>query len=429
MDSTAARSSSALEQERTRLAERYAQIRHESQRLCEPLETEDYVIQTMPDVSPPKWHLAHTSWFFETFLLDRFAPAHTSFDPAFDHLFNSYYLTHGRPFPRPQRGLLSRPTVREVLRYRAAVDEQMLQLVDDLPQQRWLGFAELVELGLNHEQQHQELLLTDIKHILGSNPLRPVYRPRPKSPAGSVPALGWVEQGESLHEIGHQGTGFAFDNEGPRHRVFVEAYLLASRLTTNAEYLEFMQDGGYGAPALWLSDGWATVQSAGWQAPLYWERRGDQWWQYSLAGLRPVEPAEPVTHVSFYEADAFARWAGRRLPTEVEWEVAAGGISVEGNLRDRGHLHPVALAPDSIAPAQLFGDVWEWTASPYSPYPGYRPPSGTIGEYNGKFMSSQMVLRGGSCVTPRDHVRATYRNFFYPKDRWQFSGIRLAGNR
>jgi len=426
MERTATETIHAAQQACPRPAERYAQIRHESERLCEPLETEDYVIQTMPDVSPPKWHLAHTSWFFETFILCRFVPRYASFDPAYDHLFNSYYLTHGQPHPRPQRGLLSRPTVQQILHYRAAVDEQMLRLIGEAPEAQWPLLDDLVELGLNHEQQHQELLLTDIKHILGHNPLRPIYRPQPDRRTQQASPLRWVGYGEAIREIGHQGDDFAFDNEGPRHRVFVQAFSLASRLTTNAEYLEFVDDGGYRNPALWLSDGWAMLQSAGWEAPLYWERRGDCWWHYTLAGLRPVDPTAPVVHVSFYEADAFARWAGKRLPTEAEWEVAANGISIDGNLREQGHLHPVAAKHGVPEPLQVYGDVWEWTASAYTPYPGYRPPSGAIGEYNGKFMSGQMVLRGGSCVTPRDHLRPTYRNFFYPKDRWQFSGVRLA---
>ena len=408
------------------LVDAYRRVRADSEALCAPLRTEDYCIQTMPDVSPAKWHLAHTSWFFETFILLPYLEGYRVHHPAYDHLFNSYYLTHGQPFARPARGSLSRPTVAEIYAYRAAIDDAMGRLLERDGEVS-SELAALVTLGLHHEQQHQELLLTDIKHVFGQNPLRPVYREPPAAPERNAPALSWQSYPGGLYHIGHAGEGFAYDNEGPRHRVWLEPFELASRPVTNAEYLAFMADGGYREPRLWLSDGWATLQAQGWQAPLYWERRDDAWWYMTLGGMQPVDPQAPVCHVSQYEAQAFAAWAGRRLPGEAEWEVAATAEAVQGNLRASGLLRPVA-APEDTGLQQCYGDVWEWTASAYAPYPGYRVPDGTIGEYNGKFMSSQLVLRGGSCVTPDDHVRPTYRNFFYPKDRWQFSGIRLAGD-
>ena len=408
------------------LVDAYRRVRADSEALCAPLRTEDYCIQTMPDVSPAKWHLAHTSWFFETFILLPYLAGYRVHHPAYDHLFNSYYLTHGQPFARPARGSLSRPTVAEIYAYRAAIDDAMGRLLERDGEVS-SELATLVTLGLHHEQQHQELLLTDIKHVFGQNPLRPVYREPPAAPERGAPALSWRSYPGGLYHIGHAGEGFAYDNEGPRHRVWLEPFELASRPVTNAEYLAFMADGGYREPRLWLSDGWATLQAQGWQAPLYWERRDDAWWYMTLGGMQPVDPQAPVCHVSQYEAQAFAAWAGRRLPGEAEWEVAATAEAVQGNLRASGLLRPVA-APEDTGLQQCYGDVWEWTASAYAPYPGYRVPDGTIGEYNGKFMSSQLVLRGGSCVTPDDHIRPTYRNFFYPKDRWQFSGIRLAGD-
>lgn len=406
----------------------YRQVRQQTEDLCRPLATEDYCIQTMADVSPAKWHLAHTSWFFETFLLKPFCPRYSEFHPCFDYLFNSYYETHGRPYPRPQRGLLSRPTVAEVYRYRAHVDNAMAELIEGLSEEHGDTGSARVILGLHHEQQHQELLLTDIKHILAFNPLRPVYRELPEPPSIQAPPREWIEGIGGVGLIGHAGDGFAFDNETPRHRVYVQDHTLASRLVTNSDYLAFMEDGGYQRPEYWLSDGWKSVQQLGWNAPLYWERHDSQWWVMTLAGMRPVAPHEPVCHVSFYEADAYARWAGKRLPAEAEWELAASQYPCEGNFRESGYLHPVP-ATSAKGLDQLFGDVWEWTQSAYAPYPGYRPLTGSLGEYNGKFMCSQLVLRGGSCVTPASHIRATYRNFFYPGDRWQFSGIRLADDR
>lgn len=402
----------------------YRRIRRDSEALCEPLQSEDYILQSIPETSPPKWHLAHVSWFFETFLLQEYLSDYRPFHPQFRVLFNSYYEQVGPFHPRPQRGMLSRPTLEEVYRYRAWVDEQMAALIHELAEEYWPEAALRIAIGLNHEQQHQELLLTDIKHNFWVNPLFPAYRSDlPQSSATSA-SLQWHGYEGGLGEIGRHGEGFAYDNEWPRHRVYVEPYRLASRLVNNGEFAAFIDDGGYRRPELWLSDGWATVQQQQWQAPLYWLKQDGDWWHFTLAGLRRLNEHEPVAHLSYYEADAYARWAGHRLPTEQEWELAAAGVEVSGNLRDSGRLHPAPAGGEGLQ--QLFGDLWEWTASPYTPYPGYRPPAGALGEYNGKFMCNQIVLRGGSCVTPGDHIRASYRNFFYPNERWQFKGLRLA---
>ncbi len=420
------------------MAMRYRQVRDATEFLCGPLANEDFGVQTMPDVSPAKWHIAHTTWFFETFLLNRFVAGYRLYRPEFDHLFNSYYVTHGEPFLRPHRGFLSRPTVAEVYAYRAAVDEAMLELIDRCDDQIRSRIQPLITLGLHHEQQHQELLLTDLKHAFSHNPLRPAYREDlPSVGHHDVGEAGWSEFDGGLYDIGADLDidGFAYDNEQPRHRVWLEDFALADRPVSNADYLAFIDDGGYREPRWWLSEGWATVKAEGWQAPLYWERRDGEWWQFTLGGMRPVDPSAPVCHVSQFEADAYASWASRRLPTEAEWEVAAQAAAVRtkplqdgANLREAGFLQPMATADDHGL-RQLYGDVWEWTASSYTAYPGFRIPDGPVGEYNGKFMSGQMVLRGGSCVTPGDHIRTSYRNFFYPKDRWQFSGIRLAEDR
>jgi ergothioneine biosynthesis protein EgtB len=415
---------------REQLLARYGAIRRQTLAICAPLEAEDACIQTMPDVSPPKWHLAHTSWFFETFLLLPYAHHYKAYHPAYDYLFNSYYLTHGQPYPRAQRGLLSRPSLREILDYRAVIDDAMQDLITRLDEQRYVEFAFLLELGLNHEQQHQELLYTDIKHILAHNPMRPAYIEA--GPTGRIPGLesnapvppGWLHMPGGIIEVGDAAGGFAYDNEGPRHRVLLQDFTLAKRLVTNAEYLEFINDGGYQRPEFWLSEGWSASQVHGWSAPLYWEHDGTDWMQFGFWGMQAIEPNAAVCHVSFYEADAYARWAGKRLPTEFEWEHVASGQTIAGNLREQGALQ--TRPAQSAEVTQLYGDAWEWTASPYGPYPGYRPAAGSIGEYNGKFMCSQMVLRGGSFATPQAHIRASYRNFFYPADRWQFSGIRLA---
>lgn len=404
----------------------YHSVRGVTELLCAPLTPEDACMQTMPDVSPPKWHLAHVSWFFETFVLKAFLPAYVEFDPRFAVLFNSYYEGAGAMHPRAQRGFLSRPSLQDVYRYRSHVDEQMTQLIEGAPRARWDEIAARTTLGLHHEQQHQELLLTDIKHIFASQPLRPVYKAAGDQTAATASAapFTWHERGGGIHEIGFAGAGFSYDNETPRHRVFLEDFRLGSRPVTNGEYLEFMSAGGYGQAQWWLSEGWGVVRSRGWQAPLYWEQSDGRWWTMTLSGMQVIDEHAPVCHVSFYEADAFARWAGRRLPSEAEWEVAAREQPITGNFQESGRFHPVPAAGDGLV--QLYGDVWEWTQSPYAAYPGFRPLAGTLGEYNGKFMCSQMVLRGGSCATPADHIRASYRNFFYPADRWQFTGIRLA---
>jgi ergothioneine biosynthesis protein EgtB len=404
------------------LAASYGEVRRQTEALCRPLATEDYVVQSMPDVSPPKWHLAHTTWFFETFLLRPYAAGYAVFHPQYDHLFNSYYQTVGSPYPRAQRGLLSRPTVEEIYRYRGYVDEAMHELLARRPAATEVRAR--TTLGLHHEQQHQELLITDIKHIYALNPLRPPYHATSETPSREVP-LGWVKFPGGVREIGHAGGGFAFDNETPRHRVYINDFALASRPVTNGEYLAFMEAGGYERPEFWLSDGWREVNEQKWRAPLYWQAQDGGWWTYTLAGMKPVHEAEPVCHVSLYEADAYARWVGKRLPTEAEWEIAAANEPVAGNFRDSGRLHPQGALPGT-SPSQFYGDVWEWTASDYAPYPGYRALEGSLGEYNGKFMCNQKVLRGGSCASPRSHLRATYRNFFYPGNRWQFSGLRLA---
>jgi ergothioneine biosynthesis protein EgtB len=408
------------------VAERYSTVRRMSEALCRALMPDDYGLQAMPDVSPSKWHLAHTTWFFETFVLRPFLPAYKVFDPHFEVLFNSYYNHVGVQFPRPQRGLLSRPTIDQVFRYRAEVDAAMAALLAGSDERHASEIEARTILGCHHEEQHQELFLTDIKYNFSTNPLQPAYDEHlPLASPGQGTALEWILRPEGVQEIGHDGSGFAFDNEQPRHRVLLPAHALASRLITNGEYLEFIRAGGYARPEYWLADGWRCAREHRWQAPLYWQQDDGLWWLFTLAGRRPLNEHEPVSHVSYYEADAYARWTGKRLPTEAEWEAAAAEQRVRGNLRETGYLHPVpAIAGER--PAQYFGDVWEWTSSAYAPYPGYRPPAGALGEYNGKFMVNQMVLRGGSCVTPMAHIRASYRNFFYPADRWQFSGIRLA---
>ncbi|KAF0193133.1 MAG: hypothetical protein FD165_236 [Gammaproteobacteria bacterium] len=404
------------------LRARYEEIRRLTEYLCKPLAVEDYVIQGMPDVSPPKWHLAHTTWFFETFVLALTA-GYRAFDPLFSGLFNSYYEGAGAVYPRARRGLLSRPTVDEVFHYRAYVDHHVTALLDNLMERENRdSIALLLVLGLNHEQQHQELLLTDIKYNFSINPLAPAYRDLVATDGSFSPPLEFIEYGGGLHQIGHAGDGFAYDNEGPRHRICVEPYRLANRPVTNAEFVRFIESGGYHESRHWLSDGWQLVKELGWEHPLYWRRIDTGWEVSTLGGVRPLDLHEPVCHVSFFEADAFARWAEKRLPTEAEWELAACCESKGGNFLGSGHFHPVG----GELSAMFFGNIWQWTQSPYTAYPGFRALNGTLGEYNGKFMSNQMVLRGGSCVTPADHIRASYRNFFYPGQRWQFSGFRLA---
>lgn len=407
---------------------RYQAIRSFTERLCEPLETEDYIVQSMEDVSPTKWHIGHTTWFWETFVLAEDSPSYKPFDPNYAFLFNSYYVAAGQRHCRPKRGLLSRPTVEEVYAYRSHVDERMQQFIEGLDGDRLARWLPVLEIGMNHEQQHQELMVTDIKHNFGINPLLPAYRAdaAPTPSAEDAPPMQWIETAEGVYEIGMEGDSFAYDNEFPRHRTFVEPFALASRLVTNGEWMEFVADGGYERHDLWLSAGWDWVNRQEWKAPLYWEKRDDEWHVFTLGGLKPVARAEPVSHISYYEADAFARWAGARLPTEFEWEIGAASVPVAGNFVESERFHPKAVESEATGLTQMFGDVWEWTQSHYSPYPGYRPAEGALGEYNGKFMANQFVLRGGSVATSAAHIRPTYRNFFHADSSWQFSGLRLA---
>lgn len=399
-----------LAENQTSIAVRFREVRAGTEILCEPLEVEDYVVSSMPDVSPTKWHLAHTSWFFETFLLGPHAAGYVSLDPRYAFLFNSYYVQAGERHCRAQRGLVTRPTVREVFDYRAHVDEHVVRFVDGLGEDRDHPAWAILELGLQHEQQHQELLMTDIKHVLWTNPLRPVYQEGAATRRDFV-EQGWYGVGEGIYQIGHDGDGFSFDNEGPPHRVFVDDFRVSNRLVTNGEYLEFIEDGGYHAAPLWLSSGWSAVQEQAWEAPLYWSRGDDGWDEFTFSGDRPLDLSAPVSHVSYFEADAFARWAGHALPTEQQWEIASRQAS-----RMDGDDSPLS---------QLFGQCWQWTQSAYTAYPKYRPSAGAIGEYNGKWMADQWVLRGSSLATPYGHERLTYRNFFPSDARWQFTGIRL----
>ncbi len=406
--------------------DRYLRIRQDSENLCQPLQTEDYIIQTAAFASPVKWHLAHITWFFETFILSKYLPDYTAFHPHYGYLFNSYYEQVGQFYPRAQRGFLSRPTVAEIYRYRDYVNQAMQQLIETASEHDWHDIYYRLVIGLNHEQQHQELLLTDLKYNFSLNPLFPAYRedlPRPVSQP--LTAMTWLEYPSGVSEIGFTGDGFSYDNESPRHKVYLDSFALASRPVSNGEYLEFITAGGYSNPVYWLSDGWSTVQREAWQAPLHWHKMDNQWMEFTLGGLRPLAMNAPVCHVSYYEAFAYAAWVGKRLPTEAEWELAATGLPLTGNLRDSGYLHPSA-AVASAGLLQMYGDVWELTSSAYQPYPRFSPPAGALGEYNGKFMCNQQVLRGGSCVTPNDHIRPSYRNFFYPQERWQFQGFRLA---
>lgn len=436
---TAPRQTDELAQRRE-LAERYRNIRAFSETVAAPLAPEDCVIQSMPDVSPTRWHLAHTTWFFETFLLKN-RPEFEPYDPAFDFLFNSYYNTLGEQFPRHRRGLLSRPTVDQVLQFRKHVDERVLACIElgSLTDREWMT----IEIGLNHEQQHQELMLTDIKHVLACNPMAPRYSERAIAPTPTTGASRLVQFSGGLRSIGHDGGDFAYDNESPRHQVFLYPFEISNRLVTCGEFLQFIKDGGYQHPQWWLSAGWQTVSQEEWKAPLYWQHKDDQWWQFTLAGMQPIDHDAPVCHVSYFEADAYARWAGMRLPTEAEWEIASSQAIDDGRFADElihseqaVHPSPVATetATEKVGDArqgfvplqQMSGVCWQWTQSPYVAYPGYRPEEGALGEYNGKFMCGQYVLRGGSCATPSGHVRPTYRNFFPPDARWQFTGIRLA---
>jgi len=411
------------------MIDQFRRVRDFTTRLCRNLEPEDCVVQSMSDASPVKWHLAHTSWFFETFVLKVWLPGYVSDVPQYAFLFNSYYNAAGDMHRRDLRGLISRPTVAEAYQYRTQVDRCLLELLEMADDARYAEIEPVVRLGLHHEQQHQELLITDVKHVFSQNPLFPIFQTAdPNTPGRPVRPQHFVAFDEAIVQIGYKGSGFSYDNEGPPHRALVGAFSLSNRLITNGEYLEFMEAGGYKRPEFWLSLGWMTVNEQRWSAPLYWTQRDGGWWSFTLSGFRPVDPAEPVTHVSYFEADAYANWAGARLPTEFEWERAAADLPIAGNLVESERFHPAPLTAREEAGAleQIFGDVWEWTRSAYLPYPGYRAAPGALGEYNGKFMCNQMVLRGGSCATSRDHIRPTYRNFFPPDKRWQFSGIRLA---
>lgn len=403
------------------LAGRYRSVRELTEQLAAPLSPEDQCIQSMPDASPVKWHRAHTTWFFETIVLVPHAPWYEPYDPEFHYLFNSYYEALGARHPRPRRGVISRPSSDDVTRYRQHVDAAMLRLIGmgPKPAVQWL-----IELGLQHEQQHQELILTDIKHAFSCNPLYPAYSDRNPESGSFTPKMSWHEYAGGIYWVGAGTDGFAFDNEQPRHRVLLSPFRMASRLVTCGEYFEFMHEGAYRRPELWLSDGWNFVQTHGIATPEYWSDRSGEWQIFTLNGMKPLRRDEPVVHVSFYEADAYARWCGKRLPTESEWEAVAATQPVHGNLLDRTRLHPQPASGNG--PMQIYGDAWEWTRSAYEPYPGFKPWDGAIAEYNGKFMCGQIVLRGGSCITPADHIRPGYRNFFPPSARWQFSGIRLA---
>ncbi len=417
---------SGPERDPSALAVRFGSIRDYTESLCASLDPEDCVAQSMPEASPTKWHLAHTTWFFETFVLYEHVADYTPFHPAFGFLFNSYYNGSGERHKRSERGVLTRPTLAEVLTYRAHVNERMCALLSGCRLNSAHDLQRVVEIGLQHEQQHQELILTDIKHLFAQNALLPAYRPSLTTAAGSADELGWTDVPEGVQAIGYEGDGFSYDNERPKHRVFVEHCQIADRLISNGEYRAFMADGGYRKPELWLDEGWAIVQREGWRTPLYWRGGPDGYSEFTLAGERELCDAEPVAHVSYIEADAFARWAGARLASEAEWEIACGSRPVEGNFVDSARLHPaIAGESDGAGARQLFGDLWEWTCSGYAAYPGYRPDTGTLGEYNGKFMCNQFVLRGGSCASSQSHLRSTYRNFFHAPDRWQFTGIRL----
>jgi len=424
-----------------RLRDRFHQVRKFTDALCVGLEPEDCVVQSMPDVSPAKWHLAHTTWFFETFILKKFVPGYRAEIPEYAYLFNSYYNAAGDMHRRDLRGLISRPTVSEAQRYRESIDSHMDDLLSNADEKLLDEIEPLLVLGVHHEQQHQELLITDIKHVFAQNPLYPVFRQRNGDVAAKkITPIRFIDSEETVTAIGHDGNGFAYDNEGPRHQALVHAFSLATRPVTNGEFIAFIEDNGYRRPEFWLSLGWMTVNEQRWNAPLYWTKRDGAWWNFTLSGLRRVDQSEPVTHVSYFEADAYANWAGARLPTEFEWERATLSCPIEGNFVETELFHPapVAVAPNAFGAVsaerpeqyrdlvQMFGDVWEWTRSAYSPYPGYRAEPGALGEYNGKFMCNQYVLRGGSCATSRTHIRRTYRNFFQPEKRWQFTGIRLA---
>lgn len=409
--------------ESEQMIQRFHEVRMSTKELVSHIQTEDFLLQADTHVSPTKWHLAHTTWFFEKFILEDYIQGYQLFNPVFLYLFNSYYETVGTPHPQAKRGLISRPTVQETMEYRDYVDQRIVELLENQSLDK--GIRDLLEIGLQHEQQHQELILMDIKYNFSFNPLQPVFKVEEFKRTGQASALTFHSFEGGLVEIGHNGVGFSFDNERPRHTTYLHPFQMANRPVTNADYIEFIEDGGYENPQYWLSDGWQIVQKEGWECPQYWQHNEGEWYIFTLGGLKTIDPHAPVCHVSFYEADAYARWAGRRLPTEQEWEFAMNSQGAEGHFMEDGHYQPHSEY-DNETFSKAFGDVWEWTQSPYVPYPRSKPLEGALGEYNAKFMANQIVLKGGSCVTPRTHTRLTYRNFFYPQMRWQFSGIRLA---
>jgi len=410
------------------LKEHYRRVRKFTESLTDSLETEDFVIQAMENASPAKWHLAHTTWFFEVFVLKQALKNFESMHPQYDYIFNSYYVQTSDPHCRDKRGNLSRPTVKQVFDYRNYVDEHMLELIDQISETEFDELASVIEVGIHHEQQHQELLLTDLKYMFAQNPLYPIYKETNRPAKDLLPEMDWVSFDEGVYKIGHKGGEFGYDNEFPLHKTYIHEFAIADRLVTNAEYLEFMESGGYEDSQWWLDEGLAAVENEGWDRPLYWVQRENEWYHFTMSGLEKLDPNEPVTHVSYFEADAFARWKGCRLPTEYEWELASKNEPLKGNFVKAKHYHPATLNKKNRGKRlhQMFGDVWQWTQSSYAPYPGYEPFPGALGEYNGKFMVNQYVLRGGSCATSESHIRKTYRNFFHTGSRWQFSGIRLA---
>ena len=411
---------------RESLTDRFRTVRAFTEELTKPLKNEDFVIQVVEHASPAKWHLAHTSWFFEAFFLEKALNKYQTKHPQYSYLFNSYYLQTGEPHCRNKRGNLSRPTVKEVFEYRKYVNDYVLKFLDNCSESEFEEWASVLEIGLNHEQQHQELLLTDLKYMFGQNPLRPVYTDNRRPVAENRAELEWTSFNEGVYEIGHPGGSFGYDNEFPRHKTYIHDFKLANRLITNGEYLEFIKAGGYSDPKYWLDEGFALISEQDIKNPLYWEKRSDGWHQFTLNGLEKIREHDPVTHVNYYEADAFARWAGYRLPTEFEWELAAQNTELDGSFVDSRYYHPSPAKTGKEGLQQLFGEAWQWTRSSYAAYPGYETFPGALGEYNGKFMCNQYVLRGGSCATSKSHYRKTYRNFFHAKFGWQFTGIRLA---
>ena len=411
---------------KTNLGQQFEAVRAFTEKITEPLEIEDYVVQVTENASPAKWHLAHTTWFFETFLLEKFLDDYSPVHPQYSYLFNSYYLQTGVPHCRARRGNISRPTVRQVFEYRESINCHVLDLIKNSTDKEFAQYAPVIEIGIHHEQQHQELLMTDLKYMFAQNPLNIAYRNKERPRKNHIPEINWVSFEEGVYKIGHDGDGFGYDNEFPRHKTYIHDFELADRLVTNAEFIEFIEAGAYQEVEWWLDEGFSTIRDEGWNAPLYWKKEDADWFHYTLSGREKIDPNEPVTHISYFEAEAYARWKGCRLPTEQEWEVASETVETEGNFVDNDYLHPVALQENKNELKQMFGDVWQWTQSSYAPYPGYKPLPGALGEYNGKFMCNQYVLRGGSCATSESHFRKTYRNFFHADERWQFTGIRLA---